>query len=462
MTDASEARASRGPDRARLAAARVLFAVYTQDAYANLSARHLLDQSELDACDRRFAAALIYETISRTISIDYLLAGLSSRPLDRLDPWVLTVLRMGAWQLVWSRSVPAPAAIDTSVRLAASRAGRPAGGFVNAVLRRLDREKPELPARDLALSVSLPSWLFGCLRKWFGQDEALSLGRHALQGVTRISLRVNQLRADPEDLALELAAEPGRYCPEALSLALQGHSVTRLPGWADGRFSVQDEAAMLVGYAANPKPGWTIVDLCSAPGGKACHLAERTGDAARIVAADLHAGRLQLVRDQADRLGLSSVTTRQADAATGRDGQGGEAFADLAGQADLVIADVPCSGLGLLGRKPEIRLHMTYERMQAFLPLQAAILDTADKLLKPGGVLVYSTCTLNPAENQEQVAAFLDRRLGCYRPEPLNGLLPGAVLAHPDLARQSGLGQLQMLPHRHETDGFFIARLRKD
>lgn len=445
-----------------MAAARVLFAVYTQDAYANLSARRQLDQADLDARDRRFAAALIYETISRTMSIDYLLARLSSRPLDRLDPWVLTVLRMGVWQLVWSRSVPAPAAIDTSVRLVTSRAGRGSGGYVNAVLRRLEREKPELPANDLALEVSLPPELFGCLRKWFGQDEARRIGQHALLGVARISVRVNRLRADPEGLAQALDAEPGRYCPEALSLALQGHSVTSLPGWQAGHFSVQDEAAMLVGYAAGPQPGWTIVDLCAAPGGKACHMAERTGDRARIVAADVHAGRLQLVRDQADRLGLAGVTTRQADAATGLDAQGANAFADLIGQADQVLADVPCSGLGLLGRKPEIRLHMTYARMQTFLPLQAAILDTADRLLKPGGVLIYSTCTLNPAENQEQVAAFLARHPGRYRLEALSGLLPGAVLEQPDLAGQAAQGQLQLLPHRHQTDGFFIARLRKD
>jgi 16S rRNA (cytosine967-C5)-methyltransferase len=240
-----------------------------------------------------------------------------------------------------------------------------------------------MAARDLRV-VSLPSWHFRCLRKWFGPDEAPVAWPSCPHGVTRT--RSGQpSAADPASLAREIAAEPGRYCPEALSLALQGHSVIRLPGWADGRFSVQDEAAMLVGYAANPKPGWTIVDLCSAPGGKACHLAERTGDAARIVAADLHAGRLQLVRDQADRLGLSSVTTRQPTrrpVGTDREEKPLPTSPDRRTWSSPTCLFRP----GPFGAQTGNPSAHDLRADAGFLPLQAAILDTADKLLKPGGV----------------------------------------------------------------------------
>lgn len=464
MTGADQAAKKRRADPARLAAAQVLFAVYEHGAFANLSSRELLAEKDLDARQRSFAAALIYGTLSYSVTIDWLLARLSSRPLDRLDPWVRTVLRLGLWQLAWSHSVRPAAAIDESVRLVRLRHGSWAGGFVNAVLRNYQRQKPALPAGDEALATGMPAWLFGCLKKWYGPDEAGQLARQALEPQKTVTLRSNPLRTGRSALIEQISqatykAWPGLYSDQAVKVELAGNPVTGLPGWAEGLFSVQDEAAQLVGLFSGIQAGWQAVDLCAAPGGKACHLAELAQNRASVLAVDIHAGRLELAAQQAKRLGLE-LDWLVADSATGQKEDGQAAFLHLLGRADLVLADVPCSALGLLARNPEIKLGLTYTDMQALYPLQAALLDQAARLLRPGGSLVYSTCTINPEENQMQAEAFLKRQEGCFRPKVLQDLPPG-LLAQPDLARSARHGQLQLLPTRHGTDGFFIACFEK-
>ena len=450
----------RPADAARLAAARILNAVLEEGAYANIRSIRLLDRPGLSALDRRFASAVVYGTLSRVCSIDWLLGKVSHRPLAGLDPWIRTILRMAAWQIYWAHRVPHAAAIDESVRLAAELANPGAAGYVNATLRRLSAEKPELPANNPAVLYSLPPEIFGHLRKWYGTEEAVLLAASFLREDVAVTARVNCLRSTPEQLAAQLgsdgiAALPGLYCPEALRLELGGQPVRGLAAWQAGLMSIQDEAAMLVGHVAAPVAGQTIIDLCAAPGGKTCHLAELTGDRARILAYDSHPERLRLVEENAERLGLGCIECLTGDA-TGDGGDPG-----LTGTADLVLADVPCSGLGLMARKPEIRLNMTHERIIGLYPLQAAILEYAATLVRPGGILIYSTCTINPAENIERVRAFLDGHQGQFTTDDLTPLLPATLLAYPDLAASAAEGWLQMLPHRHGTDGFFITRLRR-
>jgi len=450
----------RPADNARLTAAQVLHEVLEQGAYANISSINKLEQSDLRPIDRRFASAVIYGTLSRIYSIDYLLGKLSTKPLDRLDPWVRTLLRMGAWQLVWSRSVPAPAAIDETVRLAVHLTNPGAAGLINAVLRRLSSNPPILPVNNPSVYYSLSPEIYGYLRKWYGQAEAIQLAESFLNDAVQVTARTNCLRTDPGQLAAGLQAEgiqtsSGRYCPEALRLELGGQPVRGLAAWQDGRLSIQDEAAMLTAHAAAPKAGQLILDICAAPGGKTCHLAEMTGDRARILAFDSHPERLKLVAENAARLNLASIECRVADA-TGQDTDG-----TLAGQADLVLADVPCSGLGLLARKPEIRLTMTHEKILGLNPLQTAILTYAASLVKPGGILIYSTCTINPAENSGRIAAFIAQNPADFVLDDLTPHLPQALLEHPDLQASARLGQIQLLPHRHGLDGFYIARLRR-
>ena len=452
---------SRPADPARLAAGRILHGVLEEGAYANLSSIRLLDRTDLNALDRRFASALIYGTLSRIITIDWLLKRLSRRPLSELDPWLRTFLRLGVWQLRWSRSIPPSAAINETVGLIRKLSNPGAAGYANAVLRQLLREPIPLPEGNPSVLYSLPPELFGYLRKWYGPAEAVELAKSFLREDIPVTARVNCLRMSSDQMALDLQtagvdSKTGRYCPEALLLDLHGQPVRSLAAWQQGNLMIQDEAAMLVGHAADPARGQTIIDLCAAPGGKACHLAEKASDQCHILAIDSHPERLGLVEENAARLGLASITCQVGDA-TGIGMDPG-----LAASADLVIADVPCSGLGLLARKPEIRITMNHERITGLYPLQAAILDYAKTLVRPGGALIYSTCTINPAENIERVRAFLAGQNGGFSLESLTSRLPKTLLEHPDLAETAASGWIQILPDRHGLDGFFIARIRRN
>lgn len=461
IAGADRAASSRPADPARLAAARILFDVLEKGAFANLSSIQRLDDSRLDQTGRRFASALIYGTLGRIFSIDWLLAKVSERDVAALDPWVRTILRLGAWQLYWSASVPAPSAIDESVRLA-HRLARPAAGYVNAALRRLHDSRPELPRNNPPVYYSLPPELYGYLRKACDPDEVAALAESFLREDVRVTARINPLKTTAEALIEELAgvgvqAMPGRYCPEALSLDLHGQPVRGLPAWQEGRLSIQDEAAMLVGHASDPSSDILIIDLCAAPGGKTCHLAELTAGHSQILACDIHVARLRLIEQNAQRLGLANIRCVLHDAAAGLP----EDAVLKAASADLVLADVPCSGLGLLARKPEIRLTMTHDRIVAMYPLQAAILRSAANLVKPGGSLIYSTCTINPAENIGRIREFLAEAAGLFTLDPLTARLPAPLLSFPDLRETAAEGWIQLLPHRHGVDGFFIARLRR-
>ncbi len=449
-------------DEARKVAVLVLADVLETGAFANLSSIRLLENHKLSARDRAFASAMIYGTISHLVSIDYLLDQVSRRPLAKLQPLTRTILRLGAWQLYYSTSVPPAAAVDESVKLAHLLENPGSAALVNACLRKLSApDRPLIPANKPALAVGLPPELFGYLKKWYGLQDAIAIGEAALETNPIVTVRVNSQKSSPSQVKALLetegiTVEPGRYCPEALRLQLGGHSIRSLLPWQEGLVTVQDEAAMLVGLVADPQPGEKIVDLCAAPGGKTTHLAERMGDRGMILALDAAKSRVPLIDELAGRLGLDSIRTAVADATD-------ESWStDLVAQADLVIADVPCSGLGLLGRKPEIRLNMTHDKIVGLYPLQQQILAHAARLVRPGGRLVYSTCTINPAENIGQIETFLATAGGSeFNLESIAGQLPAKLLEFPDLADSAPQGHIQLLPHRHQTDGFFIARLRR-
>lgn len=448
-------------DQARHAACRVLSDVLESGAYANLSSITLLSDAKLDARDRAFASALIYGTISQLPAVDYLLEQVLDKPLSKTQPLVRTILRMGAWQLYYAGSVPSPAAVDESVKLASALSNPGAAGLVNAVLRKLASEdRPQLPANKPHLSVGLQPELFGYFKKWYGLEEALAIGQWSIESRNFVTVRVNLHLTTLKDVRTMLSKEnvsyePGLYCQEALRLRLQGRSIRSLECWQKGFITVQDEAAMLVAYCANPLRGEQIIDLCAAPGGKSSHMAEWAHDDVRLLALDISPARLSLIDELSERLGLRSIKTASADATDL------EWSAELINQADVVLADVPCSGLGLLGRKPEIRLTMNHEKMQNLYPIQAKILDHAALLVKPGGHLIYSTCTINPAENEHQIERFLADHAQQFVLEPLTSLLPEALLNFEDLYASAARGTLQLMPNRHFVDGFYIARLRR-
>lgn len=436
---------------------QILYSVLEMGAYANIDSLNRLEKADLNARDRSFASALVYGTLARIPSIDWLLAKASRRPVKSLDPWVRTILRLGVWQLYWSHSVPVSAAVNESVNLVYALTVKSAAGFINAVLRTLARREIELPSNKPAVYYSLPPEIYGYLKLWY-QDQAPALAEAFLREPEGVVIRTNTLRGSAAELARDLAEEgiesiPGHYSPDALILKLDGRPVSSLRSYEKGKFMVQSEAAMMAALIMQPGAGEKIIDLCAAPGGKTCHLAELSEDRAMITARDIHYERLRLVEEHAGRLGLESITCQQGDAAgAGMNDQ--EIY-------DKVLLDAPCSGLGLMARKPEIRLNMSHERMINLYPLQKSMLDHAAALLKPGGVLVYSTCTINPAENIDAVNDLVQRSDGGLSLEPIDELLPDALIRENDLAVQARAGYLQFLPHLHATDGFFLARLRK-
>lgn len=445
-------------DPARLAACRLLYSVLEEGAYSNISALAMLENPDLDSRDRAFATAAVYGTISWLATIDWHISSISDKPINKLDPWIRTILRLGLWQLTQAYNIPESAAVNESVKLVGALAHGGGASYVNAVLRNWLRLKPEIPKRLEALKFGLPTWLYGLMKKWYGRDEAAALAEAYLVPQPWTTLRVNRREADSRELLngwLEdgLEASAGLYLPEALRLKLAGNNLRDLIAWQDGLVTAQDEAAMLVSVIAQPAPNMEILDMCAAPGGKTTHLAELSDDRAAITALDLKPHRVELIKEQAERLNLRSITAIEADALTwSGDGR----------QFDLVLADVPCSGLGLLGRKPELRFNMSFESIQELIKLQREILLNAAKLVKAGGLLVYSTCTINPEENERQIDWLLtDTEIGKqFSACGFEGLIPGSMkLTDPEIKIQAQKGRLQLLPHKHRTDGFFISKL---
>ena len=388
------------PEPARLCAARVLADVLLEHAFSNESLDRHLRSSELSREEAAFATALTYGTLSRWPALDLQLNKLLERRLDSLDTWVGICLRLGAWQLLYSYATPASAAVNESVKLCRYFGRESATGLVNAVLRKLDRarEKGEIhfKSKEIGPSLGLSTELFGLFRKWYGEEAAVRIGRAFLDDDVWLTLRVNPRRGSLEELRtafLSIGAETeyGRYLPGALRVKGGEVHLDELDAYQKGLFMVQDEAAQLCGVLSGCEEAKEIVDVCAAPGGKTCDFAERSPAGARILALDQSFPRLQKLRQNAQRLGLE-ITCLECDASRPDLAQHLRSEGMLSAEgADFVLADVPCSGLGLLRRKAEIRLRMAYTELLRFPPLQQKILETAASLVRVGGHLMYST-----------------------------------------------------------------------
>jgi 16S rRNA (cytosine967-C5)-methyltransferase len=438
------------PAKARICAYAVIRRVFEQGAYADRALQ--TEARSLDARDRALAMRLAFGAIQRRGTLDHLIERLARRPVAKLDAPLLAALRLGLYEMLYTSGAPDRAVVADAVELAKLHGPRAAHGLVNAVLRRAAREGSDALLGDLrddtpeqaAVMHSHPEWIARLWWEELGAQDARAL-LAADNEPSELALRVNTLVADPAAVAqtLNTPLHKDPELPEAL--VLDGPSdLHSSEAWRSGEVIAQSRAAMLVARALDPKPGERVLDLCAAPGGKSTHIAALMGDEGEVVAVERNPARAAALQETARRLHASSVRVDLADAASAR--REGAVF-------DRVLVDPPCSGLGTLQSRPDLRWRVTPEHVREMTAIQAEILAAGAAALRPGGVLVYSTCTVSPRENEQQIELFLDENSDFE----LDDLTHDQTIhTHP---RASKL--MLTMPHRERTAGFFVARMRR-
>jgi 16S rRNA (cytosine967-C5)-methyltransferase len=444
-------------DNAREAALKILFEVNEKGAYSNIALNKYFSSTELRDIDRAFATEIVYGTVKWKLTLDRVIAAYSTIKIGKLSPWILNILRLGTYQLLHMTKVPQSAACNESVNLAGRYGHKASAGFVNAVLRNIARNggKIELPSQQedpagyFAVKYSYPKWLVEKYIGLFGTEFAESL-LDSGNGIPELTVRANTLKTTASVLVERLAAEDaeavtGKYSGEAVIIK-SSVSVGALAAFKEGLFQVQDQSSMLPASVLAPLPGERVLDACSAPGGKATHMAQLMQNRGIVVARDIHEHKLKLIEDAAKRLGIDIIKCELHDAAL-PDSAGEGAF-------DRVLLDAPCTGLGIIRRKPDIKWARETKDFEGIAALQRKLLQTVSQSVKPGGSLVYSTCTILPEENENVVNEFLHANEN-FEAVDIAQYLPAGLAVH------AKGGMLQTYPNRDGIDGFFIARLRR-
>lgn len=445
---------------AREIALEILYKVDVEDTYANIAVRDVLKISILNSLDRGLVTELVYGTVRTRNTIDWFLNQLLNKGIKKVTPWIRNILRLGVYQLYFLDKIPASAAVNESVKLAKKYGHAGTVKLVNGVLRNFERRKQEFvfpdfnekPLQHISIKYSHPEWMVKNWLKEFGVKATIELCTANNRPATN-SIRTNTLKISREDLMGELKKE-GVSCRES-SFAPEGliidnfHSLDELEAFKKGYFLLQDEASMVIAHLLKPQPGAFIIDACAAPGTKTTHLAQLSNDTGQILAFDIYEHKLNLIRDNCQRLGINSVRVNLKDAR--------EISSLYSGQADYLLVDAPCSGLGVLRRRADARWKKSLEQIKELKKLQLEILRGACGCLKPGGSLIYSTCSISPEENIEVIKEFLLSNSE-FKLSSLLEYLPFPLNRAEDLETAKE-GYIQFLPHVHGTDGFFAARM---
>ena len=422
---------------------QTLEAVLKDGAYSNLKMNELLQEHPLSAADRGLYTALVYGTLKRKLTLDFYLKPFIK---TKIKGWVRRLLWMSAYQFVYMDKIPTHAIINEAVNIAKKRGGKQTGNTVNAILRQLttqplrDIEAIKKKEERLSIRYSLPTWI---IRHWlthYGEATTEAIAAHMLLPAVQ-TVRVNRTKTTVDQAVQQLEQEGYRVTQDtdiAHCLIVEGQGVMQSQLFQQGMISIQDKSSMFVAEMMDLQPGDHVLDCCSAPGGKACHMAEILSGDGEVLATDIHNHKIGLIQHNIDKLGLTGIQARQHDATTPFDGQ-----------FDRILVDAPCSGLGVLRHKPEIRYTMTPETVEQLVQIQLQILENVAQNLKNGGELLYSTCTIEQMENENVIYTFLK--------------------AHPEFEfttlRDPRTGDdvktLQLLPQDFDADGFFITKIRR-
>lgn len=442
----------------REVALEVLLQIEKNQAYSNLLLNQTVKRSKLDQRDVGLLTEIVYGTIQRRDTLDYYLEPFVKKGLATLDVWVKVLLRLSVYQIAYLDRVPDRAVVHEAVSIAKKKGHKGISGMVNGVLRSILRqglptlEKIEDEAKRLALETSFPLWL---VRRWteqYGIEATKEMCETSLIPPA-VTVRVNQVKATVKEAIEQLTNEGlvvkrGELSPDAIMI--EKGNVFQTRAYEQGYVTAQDESSMLVGRAVGLKAGMSVIDACAAPGGKSTHMAEQMNDEGTVLSFDLHEHKVKLIREQAARLELASIQAESLDAR-----KMDKHLADQ--QFDRVLVDAPCSGFGVIRRKPDIKWTKSEKDIEAIQAIQQDILDAVAPFVKTGGALTYSTCTVDKAENEESVRMFLAKHIDFQLDSTLRERLPEKVVN----AGRYQDGMVTILPQDFQTDGFFIASFIK-
>lgn len=434
----------------------ILMDVTEHDVYSHIALGNVLAKYQyLDKKERAFITRVAEGTLEHMIEIDYILNQFSKVKVKKMKPVIRNILRSAVYQLKYMDSVPDSAVCNEAVKLAVKKGFGTLKGFVNGVLRNTARnleqvEYPKEPRAFLSVKYSMPEWILELWLKEYDEDTVEKILAD-FQKEKPVTIRTNVSRINPEALEERLKSEGVSvkrhpYLPYAYEITGYDY-LGDLRSFQEGLFAVQDISSMLVGEIAAPKEGNYIIDVCAAPGGKSIHLADKLNGTGQVKARDLTDYKVHLIRENIDRMQFDHISAEVMDASVLDE--------NSVEKADIVIADLPCSGLGVLGRKTDLKYKTTLEQAEELAEIQKSILDVVWQYVKPGGTFVYSTCTINRAENMDNVHWFLKKHpefILAPIQEHLCDALKDSVIKQ---------GCLQLLPGVHESDGFFIAKFQR-
>ncbi|KOA20525.1 ribosomal RNA small subunit methyltransferase B [Clostridium homopropionicum DSM 5847] len=431
----------------------ILNTVFSNEGYSNIILRNELKKNSFNDKDKALITEIVYGTIKYKYTIDKILNSFLKKGIESLEPYVLNILRSAIYQIRYLDKVPTFAAVNEAVEIAKKYSSVSASKLVNGVLRNYirDSEKTYYNKNNLVESLcfnySFEKWLVNLFMKQYGgkiTEEILSgLNERPVTSVRVNPLKINYDEAYEELERLGYDIEEGYVCPEAIIIN-KGKNIEDNQLFTEGKITVQDESAMLVAPALGFCEELKIFDLCSAPGGKSTHISELSNDKAQIIAFDIHENKLSLIKENAFRLGINNILCRQMDASTFNE--------DLKDIADAVLIDVPCSGLGIIKKKPEIKYTKNNKALEDIIQIQRKIMLNSIKYVKPNGTVIYSTCTLNKKENMENINWLIENYPNISIEPIYFGNLPNLIYEN---------GMVTILPNKY-MDGFFIAKLKRN